>query len=68
MAIQPDGAIVAAGEVLNPDHTESDLALARFLPGGQLDASFGDQGRVWFGFGQYDAAKAVAIQLTRASH
>ncbi len=62
MALQSDGKIVVAGEVRSPTNTESDLALARFLPTGQLDASFGDQGRVIFGFGQYDAAQAVAIQ------
>jgi uncharacterized delta-60 repeat protein len=62
MAIQLDGKIVLAGAVLTPDNTEGDLALARFLPGGHLDTDFGDQGRVWFGFGQYDAARAVAVQ------
>jgi uncharacterized delta-60 repeat protein len=62
MAIQPDGKIVLAGEVINPNDTESDVGLARFLPNGQLDTSFGDQGRVWFGFGQYNVARAVALQ------
>ncbi len=62
MALQSDGKIVVAGEVRSPTNAESDLALARFLPNGRLDTSFGDQGRVWFGFGQYDVARAVAIQ------
>jgi uncharacterized delta-60 repeat protein len=62
VAVQSDGKIVVAGEVINPNGTESDVGLARFLPNGQLDTSFGDQGRVWFGFGKYDVARAVALQ------
>ena len=62
MALQPDGKLVVAGETVNPAGTESDLILARFLPDSQLDASFGDQGRVQFGPGQYDRANAVLIQ------
>jgi uncharacterized delta-60 repeat protein len=62
MAVQSDSKIVVAGEVINPSNTESDVGLARFQPDGQLDTSFGDQGRVWFGFGQYDVARAVVLQ------
>jgi uncharacterized delta-60 repeat protein len=62
MALQPDGKIVVAGEISNQAGTESDLALARFLSDGQLDDSFGNHGRVQFGFGQYDRANAVVVQ------
>jgi uncharacterized delta-60 repeat protein len=62
MAVQPDGRIILAGEVVNSASTESDAALARFLPDGQPDASFGTAGRVLFGFGVYNGARAVAVQ------
>lgn len=62
MAVQADGRIVLAGEVENAGRTESDAGLARFLPDGLPDASFGRNGRVSFGFGTYDGARAVAIQ------
>ena len=42
--LQPDGKIVAGGHLgTGPD---SDFALARYLPDGELDRSFGDGGRV----------------------
>lgn len=62
VAVQSDNKIVVAGEVINPNNTESEVGLARFLSNGQLDTSFGDQGRVWFGIGQYDVARAFALQ------
>jgi uncharacterized delta-60 repeat protein len=59
VALQPDGKIVAAGF-----HSRG-LALARYLPDGSLDRTFGDRGRV--GFWQDPApwaifGLAVAIQ------
>jgi uncharacterized delta-60 repeat protein len=62
VAVQSDGKFIVAGEVINPNNTESEMGLARFLPTGQLDTAFGAQGRVWFSFGQYDVARAVALQ------
>jgi uncharacterized delta-60 repeat protein len=62
LAVQPDGKLVVAGQVHTPAGSEGDLALARFLPNGQLDTAFGDLGRVWWGFGQFDTAAAVAVQ------
>jgi uncharacterized delta-60 repeat protein len=62
VAIQSDGKIVVVGQVANAGNTESDFALARFLPDGELDESFGSHGRVAFSFHNLDAAKAVAIQ------
>lgn len=44
VAVQPDGKIVAAGFTRNG--TDADFALARYLPDGSLDASFGTGGRV----------------------
>lgn len=44
VAVQPDGKIVAAGFTRNG--TDADFALARYLPDGSLDASFGAGGRV----------------------
>ncbi len=48
VTLQPDGAIVVAGEaaVADSDTDYSDLLLARFLPDGTLDPTFGDNGRV----------------------
>ncbi len=62
MAVQEDGRILLAGEIENADRTESDAGLARFLPDGRPDASFGRNGRLTFGFGSHDAARAVAVQ------
>ena len=60
--IQADGKIVAAGETFSDD-TES-LALARYLPNGSLDASFGVGGIVTTAGpdNQALAASAVTIQ------
>jgi uncharacterized delta-60 repeat protein len=62
MAIQVDGKILLAGEVSTAGYTETDFALVRFLPDGRLDASFGVLGRASVSLGNYDVAKAVAIQ------
>lgn len=45
LAIQPDGKILAAGHAVNPV-TSFEFALSRYLPDGNLDLSFGTQGRV----------------------
>jgi uncharacterized delta-60 repeat protein len=65
MAIQIDGKIVVAGDISRADFTGRGFALARYLPDGQLDASFGDSwdpGRTTFGFGGQETATGVAIQ------
>lgn len=46
MVLQPDGMIVLGGQRMNGDGTVIDLALARYLPNGALDASFGTEGQV----------------------
>ncbi len=62
MATQPDGSIVLAGEIADEGTNDSNFALARFLENGLPDTSFGEQGRVSFGFGAKESARAVAIQ------
>jgi uncharacterized delta-60 repeat protein len=55
LAIQPDGSIVAAGTA------GEDVALARYLPDGRLDASFGQGGKKIADFGSDDVAAGVAL-------
>lgn len=45
VAVQGDGRILVAGATVDPNSDRS-VALARYLPGGALDDSFGDGGRV----------------------
>lgn len=62
MAIQPDGRIVVAGQSLPPDG-RGGFAVARYLPDGTLDPSFGDGGRVLTppSAGSFASATAVAL-------
>jgi uncharacterized delta-60 repeat protein len=61
LAVQPDGKIVAVGWV--GDEVVDDFAIARYLPNGRLDRSFGGDGRLLVAFGaQSSEGKAVAIQ------
>ena len=61
VAIQPDGKIVAVGSY-DSVVGNSNFALARYLPTGELDPSFGTLGRVYTEFGgSLDSALAVAI-------
>ena len=55
LAVQPDGKIVVVAD----DYVSSNFALARYLPDGRQDASFGSFGRVLDLFGR---ARAVALQ------
>jgi uncharacterized delta-60 repeat protein len=60
-AVQRDGRILAAG-VTNARGTH-DFALSRYLPSGELDPSFGDQGVAISDFGKsWDWAYALALQ------
>ena len=64
IALQSDGKIVLAG-VANPDFTlaNSDFALARYSPDGNLDSTFGSGGKVTTNFlGAADEAKALALE------
>lgn len=62
VAIQSNGRIVAAGSSRTADWSKGDFALARYLPGGALDASFGTGGKLKTDFGGLDDASAVMIQ------
>jgi uncharacterized delta-60 repeat protein len=60
VALQPDGRIVVAGALTTAVTTK--FAVARYLPGGSLDDSFGGDGRVTTGFANGGVANAVVIQ------
>ncbi len=63
VAVQPDGKILAAGYVFSSAATNYDFALARYLPDGSLDPSFGTNGQVATDFhGSTDVARAIALQ------
>ena len=65
VAVLADGRILAAGS--NADLPgaiggDTDVYLARFLPDGSYDATFGNGGRVVADFGGLDSANRVALQ------
>ncbi len=66
LVLQPDGKLVAAGTSADPFNTEIwppfDFALARYLPDGRLDASFGTGGTVTTDFGSDDIVHALVLQ------
>jgi len=63
IALQPDGKIVTAGNSLDESTGYSEFALARFLPNGKLDSSFGDGGVVITDFGGLsEFATALVLQ------
>jgi uncharacterized delta-60 repeat protein len=55
VAVTPSGKIVVAGR------TGGDFALARYLPDGSLDPSFGTGGKVTTDFGSTDSASGLAV-------
>jgi uncharacterized delta-60 repeat protein len=57
VAIDGQGRILVAGEAVNGSH---DIAVARLLPGGRLDRSFGGDGQVRIDLGGSDRALDVA--------
>jgi len=60
MAVQSDGKLVVGGESL--DGTRTNFALARYLPDGSIDPSFGLNGIVMTDFGGSAVINALAIQ------
>jgi uncharacterized delta-60 repeat protein len=61
VAVQPDGRIVAVGELI--DGTSNwYFGAFRYMPGGELDQSFGESGWVDTDFGSFEFAHAVAVQ------
>ncbi|HEX5687465.1 MAG TPA: delta-60 repeat domain-containing protein [Ideonella sp.] len=61
--VQPDGRIVAVGSAKNPVNFY-DFALARYLPNGAIDTTFGTAGKVRTDAGghNFDRARAAALQ------
>lgn len=68
MLRQPDGKLVVAGYGRHPDVHHDGFALARYLPDGRLDGTFGFEGQLLTaigaetGAGRGDVARAVALQ------
>jgi uncharacterized delta-60 repeat protein len=63
VALARDGGIVAAGDTA-PIGSAAQFALARYLPDGRLDGSFGTGGKVVTGFGaRYEPATAHAMAV-----
>jgi uncharacterized delta-60 repeat protein len=61
VAVQPDGRIVAVGELI--DGTSNwYFGAFRYLPNGELDTSFGEGGWVDTDFGSFEFPHAVALQ------
>ena len=60
---QPDGKLVVAGSVVPSSGGPSDVLLARFLPDGRLDASFGTAGIVTTHFVANNLEEANALLL-----
>jgi uncharacterized delta-60 repeat protein len=61
VAIQPDGKILAVGE-LQDGASNWYFGVFRYLPGGELDPGFGDGGWVATDLGSFPFAHAVALQ------
>jgi uncharacterized delta-60 repeat protein len=61
LAIKPNGKILAAGSV-EPSGTESDISVARYMPGGGIDGNFGTGGVASKDVAGFDRGEDVAIQ------
>ncbi len=63
IAIQSDGKIIAVGNELGGNASTHDGLVARYLPDGELDSSFGNEGTIrQDGYGGIDAFYDVTIQ------
>jgi uncharacterized delta-60 repeat protein len=62
ITIQADGKVVVAGRTAPRADLAGDFALARYLPSGALDPTFGSGGRVTTDFGGDEGAYALVIQ------
>lgn len=60
--VQPDGKVVVIGQSIGPD-SDTDFAVARLLPNGDLDPTFGSQGRLLVPFGPNVADRATCGAL-----
>jgi uncharacterized delta-60 repeat protein len=59
---QPDGKLIAVGTAGSDFATKGEFALARYLPNGTLDPSFGSGGKVTTSFGARASAAAAVLQ------
>src|SRR5262249_54063066 len=62
VVVQSDGKLIVAGTASDANYLENYALLARFLPDGEIDRTFGGDGHVIFGFGATNSARAVALQ------
>jgi len=64
IVLQVDGKIIAAGYTGNDSNTDTDLALVRFSPDGDLDGGFGNNGIVTVDIGpdSHDSFGGVTLQ------
>ncbi len=62
VVVQPDGKIVVAGTLVTLDNLNSDIVVLRYLPDGQLDPDFTDDGVQVITLAELDRAQAVALQ------
>jgi uncharacterized delta-60 repeat protein len=62
MAVEPDGSPVLGGQVLHDDFLLTDLALARFEPDGDLDATFSGDATTTLDIGAVDNTRHIAVR------
>jgi uncharacterized delta-60 repeat protein len=62
LAVHPDGRLLVAGELRNPNGTRSDAVVTRFLTDGQVDTTFGAHGTAYAFSGVFNVASAIALQ------
>jgi uncharacterized delta-60 repeat protein len=61
--IQPDGKLIVVGYTIDPLSGETHIGLARYLPNGALDTTFGDGGRVRTDFGDgFSIGETLTLQ------
>ncbi len=60
LVVQPDDKLVIAGTVANVGGSESDIGVARLLPDGGYDNTFGTFGRATFPYGTFPVAPTSA--------
>jgi uncharacterized delta-60 repeat protein len=63
LIVQSDGKIVAGGDVYYGNALPEVFALARYMPNGDLDGTFGVQGTQITSFSGYDGAAAASLAL-----
>ncbi len=66
LVIQPDGRLIVAGDSTSTNPSfRSSFALARYLADGNLDTSFGSEGKVTTNLGGYDYPGSV-LNITKS--